>query len=160
MLRTLGFGTVAAALLTIVSLQFVPQAAAVTAGGPSADLADALARNGLVLETPAAGQAISTAGFVTPDEAVASYRAVFGSEGETTVFFGQLTDSDWHVGDESTALVIVNRPVYVVRTTGLDLKPTGGGRGDNPPPASADHHELIAFVDARTGESLLATTVR
>ena len=66
----------------------------------------------------------------------------------------------YHVGDEKTPLAIENRQVIAVQITGLSMPPMGGGPGDPPPDPSEFNTELVVFVDAATGEYLLASTVR
>jgi hypothetical protein len=52
--------------------------------------------------------------------------------------------------------------VYMVQITGLELYPFGAFQRDGPrsPPPERAHHEEIVFVDALTGEEIMATTFR
>jgi hypothetical protein len=66
----------------------------------------------------------------------------------------------YHQGDERSPLVIEDRSVIAVQITGLSMPPLGGGYGDPPTDPSDYNTELVVFVDAATGEYLMATTVR
>jgi hypothetical protein len=87
--------------------------------------------------------------------AIDSAHSQFGSAGAALAVAGTLTVDGYHVGDEKTALAVNQRAVIAVQITGLDLAPMGGQAT-----AERMHHELVVFVDADTGEYLLATTVR
>lgn len=95
---------------------------------------------------------------VTPEAAVNSAIAAFNAPRPPVIYKGLLTVRGNHVSDETTPLAIIMRPVYAIALEGLHLMPLGKP-GDNLQ-ASAEHTEMVVFVDTQSGKILVATTVR
>jgi hypothetical protein len=158
MVRRLALAAVLFALL--LGLAWWLPTERVSAGAQTAptDLVNALDVNGFHVAPP---QSQTTARAIIPTAtAVSVARAEFGPDAPANAYLGELTYSGMRSGDEASPLVMANRPVYVVQLTNLDLAPLGGGRASGETPTSAFHREMVVFVDAATGETLLATTVR
>lgn len=157
MVRRLALAAVLFALL--LGLAWLPtERVSADAQTAPTDLVNALDVNGFHVAPP---QSQTTArAIILTATAVSVARAEFAPDGRANAYLGELTYLGMHTGGEASPLVIANRPVYVVQLTNLDLAPLGGGRGSAEAPTSAFHHEMVVFVDAATGETLLATTVR
>lgn len=121
------------------------------------DLAAALAAEGTHLSPPAAGALAPNADALK--SAIDLARARFGPAGTAVTIPAILTVDGYHVGDENTPLAIEDRSVIAVQITGLSLRPHSP-YGDPPPDPSEYNTELVVFVDAATGEFLLASSVR
>jgi hypothetical protein len=91
---------------------------------------------------------------ITSEQALLVARETY-TLGKPTASLARLTVDGYHVGDTTTPLSIEDRLVYVVQLTGLDMAPFGGDAS-----TETIHHELVVFVDAVTGDMLMATTVR
>ena len=122
------------------------------------DLAAAFAATGTHLSAPAAGVPAPNAEALKAAIDVA--RAKFGPAGNAVTIPAILTVDGYHLGDENSPLAIEDRPVIAVQITGLSMPPMGGRYGDPPADPSEYNTELVVFVDAATGEYLLASTVR
>lgn len=123
-----------------------------------ADLATALASSGVHLSSPGAGVAAPSGTALTSALDVA--RGLFGSAGNATAISATLTVDGYRVGDESSPLAIERRSVIAVQITGLNMPPFGGYSADPRPDQDQRNHELVVFVDAATGEFLMAASVR
>lgn len=152
-------GASIAAVFAVALALTVGDSAASTPKGPPGDLQDALSSNGFDVAQLGATSSVVN-GLIPVAEAVEVARANFVVAADPKVYLATLTVRDAHVGDETTPLAIENRLVYVVQLSGLDLRPLGGRDGAPRSPTSANHHELVVFVDASSGEFLVATTVR
>jgi hypothetical protein len=119
-------------------------------------MSTALASAGFHLSAPAANLAVVSD--ATLKAAIDVARKEFGPAGTAVAAPGSLTVDGYHVGDEHSALALSSRPVIAVQISGLELPPIGGK--DMKVTAADMHHELIVFVDANTGQYLLATTIR
>jgi hypothetical protein len=75
--------------------------------------------------------------------------------------FALVTDSQQHLGGESTGLKYTNTPMWVVYIGGVTLWPTGGAAASGPGTTVtvAPHTAEVWFMDATTGEPLFGTTV-
>jgi hypothetical protein len=122
------------------------------------DLAAAFAATGTYLSAPAAGVPAPNAEALK--SAIDVARAQFGPAGTAVPIPAILTVDGYHLGDENSPLAIEDRPVIAVQITGLSMPPMGGRPGDPPVDPSEYNTELVVFVDAATGEYLLASTVR
>ena len=117
-------------------------------------LIDAFASHGTTIERLPPGQSMVEAlPAVTSQVAVDSAVREYGRADVPIVYEAFLTIPD-HVPR------LERRPVYAVQLTGLRLPPMGGNESGAPIPESRIHHELIIFVDATTGEWIVAQTVR
>lgn len=137
-------------------------AAVVFASAPSAG--DAPIRH--VTATPAAvvatldQRAFTFADAPLPVSAIPAATAVDRALGHTIsktvtgVYAGLLTARDWHVGDESTPLVLQNRPVFAVHVADSRIPLR------NPQARGATVVlDQVAFVDAFTGDVLVTTVL-
>jgi len=142
-----------------------------TADVPEVDASPSIAAAALPADLVAAFEAEGrhltplAPGAATPDAnalraAVELARAEFGPNGTAAAFPAMLTVDGYHVGDENSPLAIEDRSVIAVQITGLSMPPFGGRPGDPPVPKSEYSTELVVFVDAATGEFLLASSVR
>jgi len=131
---------------------------AIVASAVPPDLAAALAANGTHLSAPAAGVPAPNAEALK--SAIDVARAQFGPAGSLVAIPAILTVDSYRVGDENSPLAIEDRPVIAVQITGLSMPPMGGRPGDPPVDPSDYNTELVVFVDAATGEYLLASSVR
>lgn len=124
---------------------------------PPPGFASALAPHGQLF-TPAADPAVASrmAG-VSAEVALRIAKEQVGSvrAGEAHVYIGSLTVENLRQGGDDTPRLIEDRLVYAVQITGLGLPPLG-----MPADSSTRHSELVIFIDATSGEFLLATTVR
>lgn len=117
---------------------------AVSVSDPDPLLLGGLAAGGLRFESD---PTLSTS--VTADEALQYAVDEYGGNvSDAVVYLGLLTEEDR--GDIS-----VDRPVYAVSVTGLAIARMGA-----PTPPDQMHGEWVVFVDAATGEEILATTFR
>lgn len=144
-----------AAMGAIGILGFVllrPPAYVTAASSEFDDVASALAEHGTVLKALPSGTTLESVVETLIDASTAVDVAVkaFGKLDTPVVFEGLLSLTDH-------APIVKDRPVYAVQLTGLSLPPLGG-RG--PHTEETMHHEMIVFVDATSGEFLVATTVR
>ena len=122
------------------------------------DLAAALAATGTHLSAPAAG--VPAPNVDALKSAIDVARAQFGPAGSAVAIPAVLTVDGYHVGDENSPLAVEDRPVIAVQITGLSMPPMGGRPGDPPADPSDYNTELVVFVDAATGDYLLASSVR
>ena len=119
------------------------------------DLVAALEASGTHLAPPDGSVTVSNSDVMA---AIAVARAQFGPAGAAVAFPATVTVDGYHVGDENSPLAIDHRQVILVQITGLDMPPIGGyGMSFT---AEDNNHELIVYVDARTGEYLLASSNR
>lgn len=135
--------------------QSVSTAVAVESTPPG--FASALAPHGQLF-TPAADPAVASrmAG-VSAEVALRIAKEQVGSAraGEAHVYIGTLTVENLRQAGDDTPRLIEDRLVYAVQITGLRLPPLG-----MPADSAPMHGELVLFIDATSGEFLLATTVR
>jgi hypothetical protein len=122
------------------------------------DLAAAFGEQGTLFTPLAPGVAPPDAGAL--QSAIDLARAQFGPAGTAIAIPATVTVEGYHKGDEDSPLVIEDRAVIAVQITGLSMPPFGGRPGDPPVPRSEYSTELVVFVDAITGEYLLARSVR
>jgi hypothetical protein len=127
-----------------------------TASAAPEEMTTALESAGFHLAPPQASRAAVADSEL--NSAIDVARAQFGPAGEATAIPGTLTVDNDRVGGEKAPLTVVDRPVIAVQITGLDLPPMGSHGSEADP--KRNHHELVVFVDATTGEYLMATTVR
>jgi hypothetical protein len=133
-----GSGTVALAL-TLLLILSGPEAA--KAQLPTTELRSALRASGFELmpvRVPLRGV------LVTAESAIRSAVHDYGAAPMKRAFIGQLSVDD-----------VRGRLVFAVQMTGLNLPPLGTLATQ-----TNLHHELIVFVDALTGRTILATSFR
>jgi hypothetical protein len=142
-------GAAAAAGIGIVAVLLLTGSAALATPGQGQDLRVALSVNGTTFE-PAEVQAFRAglASSRSPEEAEKAAVDDYGERVKPVVYAGRLS-----IVDHQPA--ISDQPVYAIQLTGLSMAPFGGPATDK-----NLHTELIVFVDAVTGEVMLAETVR
>lgn len=147
---------VAAVVVAVTTAAFLWRPAGTVAVEPVPDgFVEALAVHGYRFDPAPDPAAAARAAGLSPSAAVEAALGEFGEarEGTPHVYLGTLTVDDLRTA--GGARQIEDRAVFAVRFTGLRLPPVGM-------PATDDtlHEELVVFLDASSGEWLVATTVR
>lgn len=117
-------------------------------------LINSLGAHGTIVERLTPGETLVTTGAAVPAQvAVDSAVREYGKARTPVVYEAYLTMPGYEPAIE-------RRPVYVVQLTGLRLPPMGGNKAGENPDESRIHQELVVFIDASSGDLLLAQTVR
>ena len=94
-------------------------------------------------------------------DAAARAKAQYALTGDATAFLGRLTlwtqlpEQAMREPGRVYQPSVYRTLVWAVQVTGLELYPSGISGG-----GAAPHHEMLIFIDARSGEEVFASTFR